>query len=205
MLAEVVAADPEIAELRERTRDLPEDAAYGERVRLGELVARALEDKREFDAELLLDASSRSSPPTSLRPVAGLEHVLDVALLVDDDRRAELRGAARGARRGGPRADPAAPGRARRAVRLRGGRLMGLITGLLGLPLAPLRGTLAAAEQIRSRPRRSSTTRRRIRAQLEEVDRQRAAGVLTEDEAAAWEDELVERLMVGRDRPPERS
>ena len=62
VLAEVVAADPEIAELRERTRDLPEDAAYAERVRLGELVARAMEHKRELRRR---GAARRRPAPTS--------------------------------------------------------------------------------------------------------------------------------------------
>jgi cytochrome c-type biogenesis protein CcmH/NrfG len=77
---------------------------------------------------------------------------------------------------------------------------MGLITGLLGLPLAPLRGTVAIADQIRKQAEEQYYDPVAIRAQLEEVDRQRAAGLLTEDEAVAWEDELVDRLMVGRDR-----
>ena len=78
---------------------------------------------------------------------------------------------------------------------------MGLITGLLGLPLAPLRGTLAAAEQIRQQAEDEYYDPATIRAQLAEVDRQRAAGELSDDEATAWEDELVDRLMVGQSRP----
>jgi hypothetical protein len=77
---------------------------------------------------------------------------------------------------------------------------MGLLTGLLGLPLAPLRGTLAAAEQIRRQAEREFYDPGVIRAQLEEVDRRGAAGELSDEEATAWEDELVERLMAGRDR-----
>jgi hypothetical protein len=77
---------------------------------------------------------------------------------------------------------------------------MGLISGLLGLPLAPLRGTVAAAEQIRRQAEQEFYDPALIRAQLEEVDRRRAAGELSDDEATAWEDELVERLMVGRNR-----
>jgi cytochrome c-type biogenesis protein CcmH/NrfG len=80
---------------------------------------------------------------------------------------------------------------------------MGLLTGLLGLPLAPLRGTLAAAEQIRRQAEAEFYDPATIRRQLDEVDRQRAEGLLTEEEATAWEDELVERLMVGRNRPRE--
>ena len=80
---------------------------------------------------------------------------------------------------------------------------MGLISGILGLPLAPLRGTLAAADQIYKQAEEQFYDPATIRAQLEEVDRQRAAGELSDEEATAWEDELVERLMVGRSRPRE--
>jgi hypothetical protein len=90
VLAEVVAADPEIRRLHELTRDLPEEASYAERVRLGELVARALEDKRLLEVEALLDSILPFTAAYSLRNGGGVEHVLDVALLVDDDRRAEF-------------------------------------------------------------------------------------------------------------------
>ncbi|HEX2550128.1 MAG TPA: gas vesicle protein GvpG [Nocardioidaceae bacterium] len=80
---------------------------------------------------------------------------------------------------------------------------MGLITGILGLPLAPLRGTVAAAEQIRRQAEEEFYDPVRIRRQLEEVARQRASGELSDEEADAWEDELVGRLMVGRSRPRE--
>lgn len=78
---------------------------------------------------------------------------------------------------------------------------MGLITGLLGLPLAPLRGTLAVAEQIRQQAEDEFYDPGTIRAQLDAVEQQREMGVLTDDEATAWEDELLERLMVARTRP----
>jgi hypothetical protein len=78
---------------------------------------------------------------------------------------------------------------------------MGLITGLLGLPLAPLRGTIAVAEQIQRQAEEEFYDPVRIRNQIAEVDRQRAAGELSDEEATIWEDELVERLMVARSRP----
>jgi Gas vesicle synthesis protein GvpL/GvpF len=87
VLAEVVAEDPEIAALRQRTRELPEDASYGERVRLGELVARAMEGKRAVDAQTVLDAVLPLCAAHRERPASGIDHVLDVALLVDDDQR----------------------------------------------------------------------------------------------------------------------
>jgi chorismate mutase len=78
---------------------------------------------------------------------------------------------------------------------------MGLITGLLSLPLAPLRGTIAVAEQIQQQAEEEFYDPVRIRQQIAEIDRQRAAGELSDDEATRWEDELVERLMIARTRP----
>jgi hypothetical protein len=88
VLAEVVSEDPEIAALRERTRDLPEHVAQAERVRLGELVSHALERKREQDAATVLDIVLPHAAASSERGGAGLDHMMDVAFLVDDDRRA---------------------------------------------------------------------------------------------------------------------
>ena len=78
---------------------------------------------------------------------------------------------------------------------------MGLISGLLGLPLAPLRGTIAVAEQIQRQAEEEFYDPARIRNQIAEVDRQRAAGELSDAEATIGEDALVERLMVARSRP----
>lgn len=78
---------------------------------------------------------------------------------------------------------------------------MGLISGLLTLPLAPLRGTIAAAEQIRQQAEDEFYDPVTIRRQLSDIDRQREAGELSDEEATMWEDELVERLMVARSRP----
>lgn len=72
---------------------------------------------------------------------------------------------------------------------------MGLITGLLTLPLAPVRGVAAVAEQVRRQAEEQLNDPERIRAELEEVGRLRDEGQISDDEATAWEDELVERLM----------
>lgn len=90
VLAEVVAEDPAISSLRDLTRDLPEDAAYPERVRLGELVARAVERKRRLDADHLLDAILPGVAAHTERRGGSVDHVIDVALLVDDDTRADF-------------------------------------------------------------------------------------------------------------------
>jgi len=81
---------------------------------------------------------------------------------------------------------------------------MGLLTGLLTLPLAPLRGTVAVAEQIRRQAEREFYDPAKIRRQLEEVDRARESGELSEEEAVAMEDELVQRLLTGQALAAER-
>jgi len=81
---------------------------------------------------------------------------------------------------------------------------VGLITGLLTLPLAPVRGTVWVAEQVLEQAEEEFYDPAKIRRQLEQVDRLRESGELSEEEATAREDELVERLMVGRSRPVNR-
>lgn len=88
VLAEVVAEDSEIAALRERTRGLPEHVGQAERVRLGELVSHALERKREQDSATVLDIVLPHVASYAPRGGAGLDHMMDVAFLVDDDHRA---------------------------------------------------------------------------------------------------------------------
>jgi len=78
---------------------------------------------------------------------------------------------------------------------------MGLIAGLLTLPLAPLRGTVAVAELLLSEAEKELNDPARIRADLERVEALRAEGALTDDEATAWEDELIERLLASHSSP----
>jgi hypothetical protein len=60
LLAGIVGHDAEIARLREATRSLGE-AGYAERFHLGELVATAVADQRERDADRILAALSREA------------------------------------------------------------------------------------------------------------------------------------------------
>ena len=73
---------------------------------------------------------------------------------------------------------------------------MGLVTGLLGLPLAPIRGVVWLAQQIRDQAEEQYYDPARIRAQLEEIDEARRAGTLSEEECDKLENELLQRLMV---------
>ncbi|NIS35730.1 MAG: GvpL/GvpF family gas vesicle protein, partial [Actinobacteria bacterium] len=85
VLAEVVAENPAIAELRERTRGLPEDATYYDRARLGELVAHALAGKREADGRAILDRLLPHAVTYRLRDGARIDHLVDAAFLVAAD------------------------------------------------------------------------------------------------------------------------
>jgi hypothetical protein len=85
-LREVVESDPAIAELRGRTRGLPQGTMHPDLVRLGELVARAMEAKRDQDANMLLEGVRPMVLDEAVRAGDGMDHLLDVALLVDTAR-----------------------------------------------------------------------------------------------------------------------
>jgi hypothetical protein len=90
VLTEVVQRHPEIADLRRRTRDLPEGSLHPELIRLGELVSRAVEETREADAEAVLDIVRPLSLEHSARPGRGVDDVVSVSMLVEDTRIADL-------------------------------------------------------------------------------------------------------------------
>ncbi|MFD0690137.1 GvpL/GvpF family gas vesicle protein [Actinomadura fibrosa] len=93
VLREIMTGEPEIAELAARLREVPADAAdavYYDRVRLGELIAQAMERRREHDGQALLEAVSSKSEAFVRKSPAREEDVLDVSFLVPNDRREEL-------------------------------------------------------------------------------------------------------------------
>ena len=75
---------------------------------------------------------------------------------------------------------------------------MGLVTGLLGLPLLPVRGVMWLAEQVLEQAEEQFYDPARIRAQLEQVDEARRSGDLSEEECVEIENELLQRLMYRR-------
>lgn len=77
---------------------------------------------------------------------------------------------------------------------------MGLISGLFKLPLSPVLGTVWLAEQIQSAAEAEYYDEGAIQAQLRDIDAARQAGTITDAEADAAEDVLLERLMEGRAR-----
>lgn len=72
---------------------------------------------------------------------------------------------------------------------------MGLFTGLLTLPLAPVRGVAWVAEQVREQVEREMYDPAVIRERLAEVERAQQEGEIDADEAAELEEQLIARLM----------
>jgi hypothetical protein len=77
---------------------------------------------------------------------------------------------------------------------------VGLITGLLTFPLAPVRGTMWLAEQLAAQAEAELYDEDKIRRDLIELDVLEDDGVLDADERKMREDELLARLSVARRR-----
>jgi len=71
---------------------------------------------------------------------------------------------------------------------------MGLITGLLTLPLAPVRGTVWIADQLTAEAERQLREASSPRRRLIEAERRLELGLLTVDEYEAIEEEALEAL-----------
>lgn len=77
---------------------------------------------------------------------------------------------------------------------------MGLISGLLTLPLAPVRGAAWVADQVAQEADRQLYDEDRILRELADLEMAAQEGELSEEERARAEDELLERLNVARAR-----
>ena len=75
---------------------------------------------------------------------------------------------------------------------------MGLITGLLTLPLAPIRGTIWIAERIQEQAEAELYDEAAIQVGLLELEALREAGEIDDDELQEAEDALIERLIAIR-------
>jgi hypothetical protein len=71
---------------------------------------------------------------------------------------------------------------------------MGLFTGLLTLPLAPVRGTVWIAEQLATVAERELDDEQAVRRLLVEAEIEFEAGRISQEEFERVEDELLERL-----------
>jgi Gas vesicle synthesis protein GvpL/GvpF len=90
VVREVVEGDEEIGALRERVRELPEDASYYDRVRLGELVVAALEERREQESAQLLARLEPFAVATVPHTPANPDELVDAAFLVERARQREF-------------------------------------------------------------------------------------------------------------------
>ena len=72
---------------------------------------------------------------------------------------------------------------------------MGLITGLLTLPFAPVKGVAWIAEQVRQEAERQWNDPAAIQDALDDVQARREAGLIYDAEADRLEEELIERLL----------
>ncbi|MEV0069371.1 gas vesicle protein GvpG [Amycolatopsis sp. NPDC050768] len=83
---------------------------------------------------------------------------------------------------------------------------MGLLSGIVGLPLAPVRGVLALGELIRRRVDEELHDPASVRRELEAVEQARAAGEISAEEEAEAQQQALSRLTGSRpSRPVHRS
>jgi hypothetical protein len=75
---------------------------------------------------------------------------------------------------------------------------MGLITGLLTLPLAPVRGTVWLAQVIQTEIENQESDETSIMTALQGLEAARGTGDLSDEEIEEAENELVERLIALR-------
>jgi hypothetical protein len=74
---------------------------------------------------------------------------------------------------------------------------MGLFTGLLTLPLAPVRGVAWIAEQVMEELERELYDEDAIRRELVQLELDFEDGLIDEEERRMRENELLERLAIG--------
>jgi ribosomal protein L16 Arg81 hydroxylase len=75
---------------------------------------------------------------------------------------------------------------------------MGLITGLLTLPLAPIRGTVWLAEMLQAQAENATDEESALQATLAELELAREQGELSEEEIEEAENQLLDRLITIR-------
>ena len=76
---------------------------------------------------------------------------------------------------------------------------MGLITGLLTLPLAPVRGVAWVAEKVAEQAETELYDENRIMRELAELEAAHDQGQLSDEQFDAGVDLLLERLQIGRE------
>jgi len=80
---------------------------------------------------------------------------------------------------------------------------MGLFTGILTLPLSPVRGVVWVAEQVSEEVDRELYDEDRIRGELLQLELDAEEGKIDEEERQRAEDDLLERLAISQARQVE--
>jgi cytochrome c-type biogenesis protein CcmH/NrfG len=75
---------------------------------------------------------------------------------------------------------------------------VGLISSILTLPFLPVKGVIKLGEVIQQQVEQEMTSPMAIRARLEELERQRQAGLISEEEEAEAQQEILGRLIGGQ-------
>ena len=92
VLREVLEQNPQVAELRDSLQGKPEDATYYERIRLGELVAEVVGEKRAVDQQRVVDRLADHAlavdqgEPMHEHMAVNASFLVDQAKLADFDR-----------------------------------------------------------------------------------------------------------------------
>jgi hypothetical protein len=90
VLRDVVTSDAEVRRLRARIRGVSEEAAYYDRIRLGEAVAAAIEQRRANDADAIVSRLEALAVAVRVGTAAREADVLHASFLVESDRVSEF-------------------------------------------------------------------------------------------------------------------
>lgn len=90
VLREILAEYPQIHELQEEISGWPPDQTYHQRLRLGEMIVGALEEKRQQDGADVLDALTPYAVDVVVRGLNQADEVVNAAFLIAEERRDEF-------------------------------------------------------------------------------------------------------------------
>ena len=94
LMRAAVESSPAVARLRERVRGVPEAAAYYDRIRLGQLIAEAVEDARERCTARVFERLEPLAAAASRERTSSVHAAVNAAFLIARDSEPDFRAAA---------------------------------------------------------------------------------------------------------------